>query len=1136
MKVARIEVFGFKSFMERLLLPLEGGITGVVGPNGCGKSNVVDALRWVLGETRASQLRGGTLEDVIFNGTDSLRPLGLAEVTITLRADGNALLDDLVSPQVEAELVASGELEQGELTQEEERPRLTVIRGGALGERGDEDGLKLEDNLGIAEGGQETFDDAQEILDDSEQGLEVLDESGSQDEMPTKTNEKRRSASLISRFHWLASVSEVQVTRRFYRSGESEFFINKVQCRLKDLKDLFRAVGLGARAYTIVAQGEVGRIVTAKPADRRMILEEAAGVVGFRDKIAEATRRLADTSQNILRLQDVIGELERQVGILKRQASRARARQEIKEELIEAERTLFLDIYSSLQEREDEVAQGQEIGREAEERVGERFADLAVAEGSSRQELETIELRIDELRSRLERMREESLRRERTLTERKAKGEELRKLIQSTTNEMLRLSERCAVIAERKAKSSAHITDLEQQDEELGGQVQQSDEDGGAEIDDVAAELEEARTELAATEQQLRQVRDEFIAKESVLQAIREQIAAASPSQQLARVFGAELAGETTETLRLLLDEMHVPEQYGRAAQAIIAERARFLLVDDPLSVGARFLNRITSAGEGGIGGAIGVLRAGAYRSEQKGMYEVRTPFPRLIDLISVSDSAEGIVRELLERVVVADSLNDAIAFFASEESGDARDCTVVTLNGDVLTKNSFFGSGGDSGLIELRGRELVLSGETAALAHSQDNLIGERVRLSEKVANLDVRYSETLRVVRERQRIVRELGLQQGNVRGLLQAERAILEQLDQDGQRAQEQVEELQSHADDLRHEAAVVEEDIEALEALVDDADDEDGEVVVAELSCADQERRNHREVLARVSEELMQVRSELDRTRAANARFEIELQKIQVERQSVCERFIAEQGTEEFQRLAEMGAPEERLSADDKQQLQGRVTQLRNRIVREGEVDPSSIEQYEAEKERLDGIVGQKEDLERAATTLKESLQRLTATSEERFLATFQAVRRNFSRLVPSLFGGGAADLSLSDPTKPLESGVDISVRPPGKKLKSIDLMSGGEKALCATALIFAMFLERPSPLCVLDEVDAPLDEANLQRFLKVIREMSASTQFLMITHNKASMAAADTLVGVTMPTPGASKLITVSLKEAVVHGN
>jgi len=1136
MKVARIEVFGFKSFMERLLLPLEGGITGVVGPNGCGKSNVVDALRWVLGETRASQLRGGTLEDVIFNGTDSLRPLGLAEVTITLRADGNALLDDLVSPQVEAELVASGELEQGELAQEEERPRLTVIRGGALGERGDEDGLKLEDNLSIAEGGQETSDDAQEILDDSEQGLEVLDESGSQDEAPTKTNEKRKSASLISRFHWLASVSEVQVTRRFYRSGESEFFINKVPCRLKDLKDLFRAVGLGARAYTIVAQGEVGRIVTAKPADRRMILEEAAGVVGFRDKIAEATRRLADTSQNILRLQDVIGELERQVGILKRQASRARARQEIKEELVEAERTLFLDIYSSLQEREDEVAQGQEIGREAEERVGERFADLAVAEGSSRQELEAIELKIDELRSRLERMREESLRRERTLTERKAKGEELRKLIQSTTNEMLRLSERCAVIAERKAKSSTHITDLEQQDEELGGQVQQSDEDGGAEIDDVAAELEEARAELAATEQQLRQVRDEFIAKESVLQAIREQIAAASPSQQLARVFGAELAGESTETLRLLLDEMHVPEQYGRAAQAIIAERARFLLVDDPLSVGARFLNRITSAGEGGIGGAIGVLRAGAYRSEQKGMYEVRTPFPRLIDLISVSDSAEGIVRELLERVVVADSLNDAIAFFASEESGDARDCTVVTLNGDVLTKNSFFGSGGDSGLIELRGRELVLSGETAALAHSQDNLIGERVRLSEKVANLDVRYSETLRVVRERQRIVRELGLQQGNVRGLLQAERAILEQLDQDGQRAQEQVEELQSHADDLRHEAAVVEEDIEALEALVDDADDEDGEVVVAELSCADQERRNHREVLARVSEELMQVRSELDRTRAANARFEIELQKIQVERQSVCERFIAEQGTEEFQRLAEMGAPEERLSADDKQQLQGRVTQLRNRIVREGEVDPSSIEQYEAEKERLDGIVRQKEDLERAATTLRESLQRLTATSEERFLATFQAVRRNFSRLVPSLFGGGAADLSLSDPTKPLESGVDISVRPPGKKLKSIDLMSGGEKALCATALIFAMFLERPSPLCVLDEVDAPLDEANLQRFLKVIREMSASTQFLMITHNKASMAAADTLVGVTMPTPGASKLITVSLKEAVVHGN
>lgn len=1142
MKVARIEVFGFKSFMERLILPLEGGITGVVGPNGCGKSNVVDALRWVLGETRASQLRGGTLEDVIFNGTDSLRPLGLAEVTITLRADGHALLDDLVSPQIEAELVASGELESSEselsevedrssdssvIDKDEDRPRLTVIRGGMLDGRDDED-------AGAPEHFTESGGEGQTQLSESAEQEVVLSEG----DEPSRTSDKRRSASLISRFHWLASVSEVQITRRFYRSGESEFFINKVPCRLKDLKDFFRAVGLGARAYTIVAQGEVGRIVTAKPADRRMILEEAAGVVGFRDKIAEASRRLADTSQNILRLQDVAAELERQVAILKRQAARARARQEIKEELAEAERTLFLDTFSSLQEREDEIAQAQAIGREAEERVGERFADLAVAEGARRQEIEAIELRIDELRARLERMREESLRRDRTLVERRAKGEELRKLIQSATNEMLRLGERCSVIEERKRKSAAHIEDLERQDQELGGQVQEGDEESGEELDEIAAELEASRGALTVIEHRLREVRDEFIAKESVLQAIREQIASASPSQQLARVFGAELAGESAETLKLLLDEMHVPEQYGRAAQAIIAERARFLVVDDPLAVGARFLERISSAGQGAIGGAIGVLRAGSYLAEAREPVEVeaKVPFPRLIDLISVSDAAEGIVRELLAQVFVANSLEDALAFFTSENRGQPRDCILVTLNGDVLTKNSFFGSGGDSGLIELRGRELVLSGQTAALAQTQDDLISERMSQTDRVASLDARYSETLRVVRERQRIVRELGLQQGNVQGLLQAERAMLVQLELDGQRAHEQVEELQSRADDLRHEAAVVEEDVAALESLIADTDDEDGEAVVAELADADRERREHREVLARVSEELMEVRTELDRTRGANARFELELQKIEVERQSVCERFIGEQGTEEFQRLAERGAPDERLSAEDKQQLQLRVTQLRNRIVREGEIDPSSIEQYESERERLDGILGQKEDLERAAMTLRESLQRLTATSEERFLSTFHSVRRNFSRLVPSLFGGGAADLSLSDPTKPLESGVDISVRPPGKKLKSIDLMSGGEKALCATALIFAMFLERPSPLCVLDEVDAPLDEANLQRFLKVIREMSASTQFLMITHNKASMAAADTLVGVTMPTPGASKLITVSLKEAVVHGN
>lgn len=1136
MKVARLEVFGFKSFMDRLILPLEGGVTGVVGPNGCGKSNVVDALRWVLGETKASQLRGGTLEDVIFNGTDSLRPLGLAEVTLTLRADGKALLDDIISPQAEAELVAVGEL-----LEEGERPRLTVIHG-ALSDKQISGESAIDSDTPELGSGEPQLDDIDvegNAAEPSDEGS--ADSQGVQDEYgsPEETvggKEPRRSASVTARFQWLASVSEVQITRRFYRSGESEFFINKVPCRLKDLKDFFRAVGLGARAYTIVAQGEVGRIVTAKPTDRRLILEEAAGVVGFRDKIAEATRRLADTSQNILRLQDVITELERQVGVLKRQAARARARQEIKEELAEAERTLFLDAFVTLQERQDEVNRAHDLGREAEEAVGTRFADLAVAEGACREEIEEIESRIDEVRSRLERVREESLRRERSLTERKAKQEELRKLIQSTTSEIVRIQERCRVLADRRGKSEAHISDLLREDEVIGERVQESDEGGIDDLDSVTLELEEVREELARTDTDLRQVRDEYIAKESALQSVREQIVSASPAQQLSRVFGAEVAGQSLESLKLLVDEIQIPEQFSRAAQAVIGDQARFLVVDEPFSVGRRFLERVGAEGEEGIRGAIGALRAGSKAEGQSGSAERGVPFPLLRDVLTVSDEAQGIVEELLRDVFVADSLKEAIGFFESTVGTEECDCTVVTLSGELVTRNSFFGARGTSGLIELRGRETNLADATVALSQNQEHLSQERSRLLERVAHLELRHAEVLRVSMERQRILRDLGVQQGSIRGLLQAERAILEQISHDSSRAQEQIEELQGYADELRHEAALVEEDVAALEVLIADSDDSDGEDLVVELAAAERERRQRRESLGVISEELVQVRAELDSTRTANARFELEHQKIEVERQGLCERFITDHGSEEFQRIASSDPEEERLSSQDRQQLQTRVTQLRNRIVREGEVDPSSIEQFESERERLEGIIRQREDLERAAATLRESLDRLTATSEERFVGTFHAVRRNFARLVPSLFGGGAGDLILSDPSKPLDSGVEIAVRPPGKKLKSIDLMSGGEKALCATALIFSMFLERPSPLCVLDEVDAPLDEANLQRFLKLIREMSANTQFLMITHNKASMSAADTLVGVTMPTPGASKLITVSLQEAAVHGN
>ena len=262
--------------------------------------------------------------------------------------------------------------------------------------------------------------------------------------------------------------------------------------------------------------------------------------------------------------------------------------------------------------------------------------------------------------------------------------------------------------------------------------------------------------------------------------------------------------------------------------------------------------------------------------------------------------------------------------------------------------------------------------------------------------------------------------------------------------------------------------------------------------------------------------------------------LESQKIELELGNIRERVRDDYGEGVLQIVIAEYGETERLSGEERKELVDSVAKLKSRINREGEVDPTSIERYEEEKNRLDDLITQRNDLEDAARTIKRTIERLTETSERRFLETFDAVQENFSKLMPRLFGGGRGSIELLDPSNPLESGVEIIARPPGKKLKRIELLSGGEKALCATGLIFSMFMVRPSPLCVLDEVDAPLDDANLVRFLSVVKEMSKRTQFILITHNKHSMATVDRLVGVTMQQPGASKVLSVSLEEAYSH--
>lgn len=1149
MRVTRLEIFGFKSFMERLTLPLEGGITGVVGPNGCGKSNIVDALRWVLGETRASNLRGEVLEDVIFNGTEKLRPLGLAEVTVTLRSSEKDLFADLISPSVQAEQYAKTVLEasrlevavaedtvvDGEET-ETAKPHLTVIQGNAgkinvsAGEALSETQPEDAETAAEASGEEEVAAEPPEPAADS--ALAPDAEAAPGGESPNE--EEDATQGFMTRFAWMRSLNEVQITRRLYRSGESEFFINRVQCRLKDVRDFFRAVGLGARSHTIVAQGEVSRIVTARPEDRRLILEEAAGVLGFRDKIASATRRLEDTDVNISRLDDVIKEVSRQVGSLKRAASRARNRQELKDRLAFLDRALHAETFQELAMREQALSRDVQTAKDEE---GRRETELRVAqttEQAARSEMMNVDVQGDALRTSMDNIKEELGRRARERSGMLSRVNELRAFSLSRSTEINRLEERKGTLQTRREECGAEVESLERQDIEISEKIRGVEVGGEDELREISSRLDTQRNEIRRKEQAIREVRDRLIKSQSRLDSINEQLIAASPVNQLRKTIGSsvqEIFPSGTE-IKLFVDGLSVPSHLARAVQSVLSERTEYLICDDPHRIGGLFVDKLLKDDNTNRRGlALGVFRTG---QAEIGAKIEGIPFVRLLDEIAVAPGFELAARQCFADVYVSEGMEQAARFFGGRDDQSPSlppGFTVVTHDGDIMTEASFYSLRHDGGVIQVKNRAIELAASCSELKEQHDRMVGERDDFQKVIHGTEAEHAEALRKSRERQARMRELSNQQGNVRGRAQSAKRLLAQVEQDVQKVLSQIAEAHRSIEHFKDEEANVQAQIAALVPDEETRLNEELARLREEWIGLDAQRKEGRDKLNALVQAVESARAGFDSAKASLAKLSLEMQKVDLERGHLRERILSEYGEELYREVSESAATP-RLAAEEKAAYIEEQSRIRQRIIREGDVDMSSIQQCEEESARLDDLTKQKEDLEQAAAILKKTIARLTQTSEQRFLATFESVRNNFARLVPSLFGGGKAELNLLDPTRPLESGVEIIAKPPGKKLKTIDLLSGGEKALCATALIFAMFLERPSPLCVLDEVDAPLDEANLVRFLALIREMSMRTQFLMITHNRRSMSTADHLVGVTMQEPGASKVITVSLQEAV----
>ena len=1186
MQITRLEIFGFKSFVDRFVLNLDRKLVGIVGPNGCGKSNIVDALRWVLGETSAKQLRGGVLEDLIFNGSDARRPLGMCEVTVTLSSSSKEL-----------------------------RHNLTVITGGNNGEdvQHEETGsVEVEELV------------ADEVQDNICRG-EVCSPLVAAEVKDNKSEANEILTSRIANIPGLFDATEIQLTRRLYRSGESEYFINKVPCRLGDMVEFYRLVGLGARGLSIVQQGQISQIISKKPIERRELLEEAAGISGFRARIEIAQRKLEKTAQNLLRITDIVTEVEKQVRSLKKQANRAEQRAELKARLKELEFFIFNAETAGLVINGREY-QNQISSLDAEiEEVQNSLLVLSAESERIRADLHTSDVEIVQLRTQNDALLQKLNAEKQKETQIKIEVTRVGEQITSICQQLDRLQNRRNVIGEEVLQGEGNWVSFAQELERLGNKRAEVEQEltrasDNNENDADGAEIlkqQEAIREVTARSEKFFNVTDELRQAESDVISLRRSHKDNQNKRNAKQLQLARLESEIS-TLNVQLDEMAstvakyldidagaagggkvllagivAPEEYQTALSAVLGEKANFLVHASPKTYAEKY--SLHKAGNNKPA-KLGVLNS-EYKNNQPGTVSLTqdelniAPSAKLLlKTLQVEDGLMNILQPFLGHIIVVDSLTEAIALQEFRQAGttdvNQNHTWFVTKAGEVVTDWGWFTTEGKGLALSFTRRIKERSEEAAVLSEEIVFLDQVLSKNDEEIKKFDAKIRE-LKTYREQsiecQRELNQLLNQarqmekqvqerrfhaeravQGELRRIIseissleskqEYERKKLGSLAQEQQRLDIEEAELNQRAETLRRESLQLENSLNDFKLTHEGAESEfmqlqaqyhvqQGKIkelenqrgfMVSALADKTQTAEEHR----RKSNGLLKKQNELKLTvEKDNLTLSMMHEEIERHYPQQLSIFTLDEALA-FVGTANAASADGDVGAGFARPLETRVDeakrekqQLRSRIEREGEVDSSTIELYRTEKERLDSMVQQSRDLEGAKKTLEDTIRKLKEISKAQFMETFDFVSKKFEQLIPQLFGGGSGHLTLINPEDPLTSGVEISVRPPGKKLKSLDLMSGGEKALSAVGLLFSVFLYKPNPICVLDEVDAPLDDANLSRFLEMIHTISKETQFLLITHNKQTMLAVDRLIGITMQEKGISTALSVSLDQA-----
>jgi chromosome segregation protein len=1271
LKLRKVEIVGFKSFCDRTVVTFSGsGTTCIVGPNGCGKSNVVDAISWVLGEQSHKSLRAERMADCIFNGTTKRPPLGLAEVTITLEDPelAEAARFVLEAANQAEELQGPGADAQSQLaTANDANSEVTSFEAVA------------------SESQTETPGEAPAAL-----------QADTASNAPAEFLKGKRRKKGGDKPVLASKPGEVVVTRRLYRSGQSEYLINGRVGRLRDIQEMFMGVGLGPDSYAIIEQGRIGLILSTKPMERRAIIEEAAGVTKFKTKKRLAEAKLESSKLNLARVNDIVVEVEKQLGSLKRQASKARRYAEIRDEMRSIVRQML-------------AGKARELDAEAE-RIGKQMAELTASETQQAQSMQEQEAEQDRLRQRVyevdaELRQNQSLlnltllevdRTENRVSFNSQRAQELSSRHTGISAEMTQAAAQVAdwesrnntqqqatlALREESAEISARVGTLAGQTELRGGQIREAEvriealrraaseagesllrlhgeqkqaeealvhhsealrkreasehellensirvrdeaDQAAYDWDAATGQLNNINREMARLQERMAELRQERDATTQKADGLRDALSGVRArhatltqilndrsytADAVQKLFAANErgAGENFRAVGVLADYAEVEEQYEAAIEQFLRDELEYVVVEtyDHARAGVSLLRDEVGGRATFFVDSLRNLRLDEYEPIMN-LHVEEGVISRLDKLVGFRDPLGTAAKQFLPRLrsayltdsaTAAEKLargNPQYAFVApdgtcyqgrmvtggrADEAGPlGMKRELRSLDGEVFRLEQEM-SGAQAALAqvaaELLDAEQSLEQLTNQQREAERNLFAATHRHEHMQSELARLGLELTACQNELARLRRDAEEAQARAeRAKHQHEAAALSrtEAETEGNRLTEELSQLraavQSEQNDLaaaRAELAAMNERLTAAEAHVERLLEERAELQRREAALRQQESSIAEETasLMKQNEELTQ---QLDALRIEKARLQSRQGELEAEwdakrnrlgqmedalrtgRQSLQE--LREQRSHvevEHARndsdlrhlretcMAEVNAQPEDLIASEAAFMSGEelaaaevhYREMKQRVEAMGPVNMMALEEFNECEQRFTFMTRERDDLLQSIADTQQAIAELDQVTKEKFEQAFHAINKNFTDAFHTIFGGGTAEMRLTEPDSSGDAGIDVIASPPGKRMQNVLLLSGGEKAMTALALLIAIFRYQPSPFCILDEVDAPLDEANVGRFTRLVADMSGQTQFIVVTHNRKTMETGSVLYGVTMQEPGVSKLVSV----------